>query len=156
MTLKMKPTKAVHMSASTTNSKKQVMLVIILIHWKMLPAMLIFKGASNGHIANHEFGTYPDRDHSSELTFLVPWRDTKLPAIDTCCMHMMGMVVNCIQSLGIEVIRIPMGCTICLNLLMQESTILSNVECEKNGRIGSERERELSIAPQGVMQKLVA
>jgi hypothetical protein len=48
---------------------------------------------------------------------LVPWKNAKAPGIvptlilDACHVHMMGNVVNCIQSLGIEVIHIPAGCT---------------------------------------------
>ena len=48
---------------------------------------------------------------------LVPWKMTKLPGVipimvlDASCIHMMGKVVNPIQSIGIEVIHIPAGCT---------------------------------------------
>ena len=48
---------------------------------------------------------------------LVTWKMTKLPGVvpilvlDAYCIHMMGTVVNHIQSLGIEVIHIPAGCT---------------------------------------------
>ena len=48
---------------------------------------------------------------------LVPWKNVKLPGVfpmlilDACRIHMMRNIFNQIQSLGIEVIRIPAGCT---------------------------------------------
>ncbi len=48
---------------------------------------------------------------------LIPWKNTKpcgvvpLLILDAYCVHMMGNIVNCIQSLRIEVIHIPAGCT---------------------------------------------
>ena len=48
---------------------------------------------------------------------LVSWKMTKPPSVvpilvlDTYCIHMMGTIVNQIQSLGIEVLHIPVGCT---------------------------------------------
>ena len=93
--------------------------------------MLIFKGATNGCMANCEFGKYPDHGHYGcqkkawmgvEMMhkwidlMLVPWRQTTTPGIvpllilDVYRVHMMGTVVNRIQTLGIEVIHIPPGC----------------------------------------------
>jgi hypothetical protein len=81
----------------------------------MLPPMLIFKGATNGRIASHEFINYPDGGHYScqkkawmdeEMMnrwidqVLVPWKMTKPPVVvpilvlDTYHIHMMGMIVN--------------------------------------------------------------
>ena len=48
---------------------------------------------------------------------LIPWKNEKAPGIvpllilDAYRIHMMGNIVNQIQSLGIEVIHIPAGCT---------------------------------------------
>jgi len=48
---------------------------------------------------------------------LVPWRQETMLGIvpllilDAYRIHMMGTFVNPIQSLGIEVIHIPLGCT---------------------------------------------
>jgi hypothetical protein len=48
---------------------------------------------------------------------LILWKNTKAPGVvptlvlDTYCVHMMRNIVNRIQSLGIEVIHIPAGCT---------------------------------------------
>jgi len=70
--------------------------------------MLIFKGTTNGQIANPEFGAHPDRGHYCcqqkawmdkamlhkwiDLK-LVPWRQTMLLILDAH-QHMMGMDVN--------------------------------------------------------------
>jgi hypothetical protein len=48
---------------------------------------------------------------------LVPWKNAKAPGIvpllilDAYRVHMMGNIINRIQSLGIEVVHIPPGCT---------------------------------------------
>ena len=48
---------------------------------------------------------------------VVPWKNTKAPGVvsililDTHHVHIMGNIVNCIQSLRIEVIHIPAGFT---------------------------------------------
>ena len=48
---------------------------------------------------------------------LIPWKKSKAPSIvtilvlDTYGIHMIGTIVNRIQSLGIEVLHIPGGCT---------------------------------------------
>ena len=48
---------------------------------------------------------------------LVPWKDSRQPGVvpllilDAYRVHMMRNIVNWIQSLGIEVIHIPPGCT---------------------------------------------
>jgi hypothetical protein len=97
----------------------------------MLPPMLIFKGAAKGRISR-EFATYPDQGHyacqqkawmDEEMMskwiddVLIPWRNEKGPDVipllilDAYRVHMMGNIVNRIQSLGIEVMHIPPGCT---------------------------------------------
>ena len=48
---------------------------------------------------------------------LIPWRNTRKPGVvlllilDAYRVHMMGSIVNRIQSLGIQVQHIPGGCT---------------------------------------------
>jgi hypothetical protein len=48
---------------------------------------------------------------------LIPWKESKVPDIVPIHVlyayrvHMMGTIVNRIQSLGIEVVHIPPGCT---------------------------------------------
>ena len=119
----------------------------------MLPPMLIFKGATNGCIANREFGTYPDPGHygcqkkawmDEEMMHtwidlvLVPWRQTTMPGIvpllilNAYQVHMMGNIVNRIQSLGIEVVHIPPGCTyLCQPVDVRINKSLKSRMCEK-------------------------
>ena len=48
---------------------------------------------------------------------VVPWKNSKVPGIvpiiilDAYCVHMMGTIVNRIQSPGIKVVHIPPGCS---------------------------------------------
>ncbi len=131
-TLEKKGSKTIHVRASTTDTKRVTLAVTVDGGGNMLPPMLIFKGTVNGRIANHEFSTYPDSGHyccqkkawmDKELMnrwidqVLIPWKMTKPPGVvptlilDAYRVHMMGSIVNRIQSLGIEVIQIPAGCT---------------------------------------------
>ena len=93
--------------------------------------MLIFKGATKARIS-HEFAMYPDQGHyacqqkawmDEEMMskwinhVLIPWQNEKGPDViqllilNVYRVHMMGNIVNWIQSLGFEVIHIPPGCT---------------------------------------------
>jgi hypothetical protein len=131
-TLELKGTKTIHVRASTTDTKRVTLAVTVDGSGNMLPPMLIFKGATNGCIANCEFVTYPDGGHYSCQKkawmdegmmnrwidqVLVPWKMTMPPGVvpilvlDAYRVHMMGSIVNRIQSLGIEVLHIPAGCT---------------------------------------------
>ena len=131
-TLEKKGSKTVNVRASTTDTKRVTLAVSVEASGRMLPPMLVFRGAPNGHIANREFGTFPDGGHYAcqkkawmdedmmnkwiDLV-LVPWKNAKEPEIipiiilDAYRVHMMGNIVNRIQSLGIEVVHIPPGCT---------------------------------------------
>ena len=130
-TLEKKGTKTIHVRSSTSDTKRVTLAVTIDASGGMLPPMLIFKGAANGRIAR-EFVTYPDGGHyacqkkawmDEEMMskwiddVLVPWRNEKGPDVipililDAYRVHMMGNIVNRIQSLGIEVVHIPPGCT---------------------------------------------
>ena len=51
-TLEIKGMKTVHIRASTVDTKRVTLAVTVDVSGKMLPPMLIFKGATNGHIAN--------------------------------------------------------------------------------------------------------
>jgi hypothetical protein len=131
-TLELKGTKTIHVRASTTDTKRVTLAVTVDGSGNMLPPMLIFKGATNGRIANREFVTYPNGGHYSCQKkawmdegmmnrwidqVLVPWKMTMPPGVvpilvlDAYRVHMMGSIVNRIQSLGIEVLHIPAGCT---------------------------------------------
>jgi len=60
MTLEMKGKKTIHVIASMADTKRVTLAVTVDKSREMLSLMLIFKAATNGSIANHEFGTYPD------------------------------------------------------------------------------------------------
>jgi hypothetical protein len=113
-TLEIKSKKTVHVHASMADTKRVTLSVTVDASGKMLPPMLIFKGATNGRIASREFGTYPDCGHygcqkkalmDEEMMHkwidlvLVPWRQTTMPGIvpllilDVYRVHMMGTVV---------------------------------------------------------------
>ena len=62
-TLETKGTRTIHLRASTLDTKRVTFAVTVDTSRKMLPPMLIFKGAPNGRIVKREFGTYPDRGH---------------------------------------------------------------------------------------------
>jgi hypothetical protein len=59
----MKGKKTVHVRASMADTMRVTLAVTVDASRKMLPPMLIFKGATNERIANLEFGTYPDCGH---------------------------------------------------------------------------------------------
>jgi hypothetical protein len=98
----------------------------------MLTPFLIFKGKATGRIAARELKTYPveciyacqGKARMDEVMMhkwidkvLIPWKNLRDPGVipvlilDAYRVHMMGSVVNRIQSLGIEVQHIPAGCT---------------------------------------------
>ena len=92
----MKGMKTVHVRASTANTKRVTLAVTVKASGKILLPMLIFKGATNGCIANCEFGTYPDCGHyccqkkawmDEEMMHkwidlvLVPWGQTTTPML---------------------------------------------------------------------------
>jgi hypothetical protein len=77
-------------------TKRVTLTVTVNASGKMLPPMLIFKGATNGRIADSEFGTHPDRGHygchkkawmDKEMMHkwidlvLVPWGQTTTPML---------------------------------------------------------------------------
>ncbi len=108
------------------------MVVTITADGTVLPSMVIFKGKPNGRIANTEFATYPaphryrcQENAWMDKAIMLAWVDDILrPYIETApddvipllildsyqC-HMMGLVVQKIQELGVEVKHIPGGCT---------------------------------------------
>jgi hypothetical protein len=136
MTLEVKGARTVHSRASTTETKRVTLAATVTASGKMLSPFLIFKGKPQGRIALREFGTYPDAgkyacqekawmDESKMNEWidvvLQPWkenRDQNNPSLeppililDAYRVHQMGSVVNRIQSMGIEVVHIPAGCT---------------------------------------------
>jgi hypothetical protein len=130
-TLEKKGTKTIHVRASTSETKRVTLAATVDASGRMLPPMLIFKGAVNVRISR-ELVRYPDKGHyacqkkawmDKEMMLkwiddvLIPWHNEKGPDVipililDAYRVHMMGNIVNRIQSLGIEVVHIPPGCT---------------------------------------------
>ena len=59
MTLDTRGSRTIHVSTSTTDTKRVSVTATVTVSGKMLPPFMIFKGAPNRCIASHEFGTYP-------------------------------------------------------------------------------------------------
>jgi hypothetical protein len=114
-TLEMKGKKTIHIHASTAVTKRVTLAITVDASAKMLPPILIFKGATNGQITYCEFGTYPDHGHygcqkkawmDEEMMYnwidfvLILWRNTTSPGVlpllilGTYLVHMLGMGVN--------------------------------------------------------------
>ena len=133
-TLEKKGTKMIHVRTSTTDTKRATLAAAVTGSGKLLTPFLIFKGKTTGQIAARELHTYPteciyacqcqEKAWMDEVMMhkwidlvLIPWKNSRDPGVipvlilDTYRVHMMGSVVNCIQSLGIEVQHIPAGCT---------------------------------------------
>jgi hypothetical protein len=86
----------VNVRSSTSDTKRVTLAVTIEASRKTLPPFLIFKGAPNGCIANHEFAMYPDHGHyvcqkkawmDKNIMnkwigiVLIPWKNAKAPGI---------------------------------------------------------------------------
>ncbi len=131
-TLEKKGVKTIHVRSSTTDTKRATLAATVTASGKLLKPMLIFKGQANGRIERNEFQTYPENCvyamqpkawmdekmmHKWIDDVLIPWKQTRNPDVvpllilDAYRVHMMGSIVNRIQSLGIEVQHIPAGCT---------------------------------------------
>ena len=131
-TLEKKGAKTINVRTSTTDTKRATLAATVTASGKLLTPFLIFKGKTNGRIANRELQTYPDEciyacqekawmDESMMNKWidlvLIPWKNSRDPSItpllilDAYRIHMMGSIVNRIQALGIEVQHIPAGCT---------------------------------------------
>ena len=91
---------------------------------------------------------------------LIIWRNAKAPTtipilnLDAYNVHIMGTIVYCIQSFGIEAIHMLTGCTFLYQPVLLKPTNARKVGCQKNKRIGCWRKRGLSMALQP-LQKLV-
>jgi hypothetical protein len=134
--LEVKGARTVHSRASTTETKHVTLVATVTASGNMLPPFLIFKGKPQGCIALREFGTYLDAGryacqekawmNESKMNewidiILQPWKanqDENNPSVkpsilvlDAYRVHQMGSVINRIQSMGIEVVHIPTGCT---------------------------------------------
>jgi hypothetical protein len=122
----------IHVRTSTNDNKRATVVVTITADVTVLPSMVIFKGKQNGRIAKTEFATYPaphryccqDNAWMGKMVMLAwvdnilwPYVETApddvipLLILDSYQCHMMGLVVQKIQELGVEVTHIPGGCT---------------------------------------------
>ncbi len=131
-TLALKGTKTIHVRSSTSDTKRATLAATVSGSGKLLKPFLIFKGKTDGRIASKELQSYPDDcfyacqpkawmdEKMMNLWIdlvLVPWKDSRQPGVvpllilDAYRVHMMGSIINRIQSLGIEVHHIPGGCT---------------------------------------------
>ena len=134
-TLEKKGTKTIHIRSSTNSTPRASLNVGITLAGTFLKPMTIFKGKSGGTIASKELPTFPSEglwacqakawcDEKCMLEWvdgaIKPWKaqvDASYPnhipilILDSFKVHMMGSVVSYIQSLGVEVIHIPAGCT---------------------------------------------
>jgi hypothetical protein len=131
-TLELVGKQTIHVRTSTNNTKWATVAVTITADGTVLPSMVIFKGKANGHIAKTEFATYPaphryccqENAWMDEVVMLAwvdnilwPYVETApddvipLLILDSYQFHMMGLVVQMIQVLGVEAKHIPGGCT---------------------------------------------
>ena len=131
-TLALRGTKTIHVRSSTSDTKRATLAATVTGSGKLLKPFLIFKGKTDGRIAQRELQTFPEdcitacqekawmdakmMNQWIDLV-LIPWKDSREPGVvpllilDAYRVHMMGSIVNRIQSLGIEVQHIPGGCT---------------------------------------------
>jgi hypothetical protein len=127
-TLKVIGKKTIHVRTSTNDNKRATVAVTITANGTVLPSMVIFKGKPNGRITKMEFATYPvphryccqENAWMDEVVMLAWVEDILRPYVETApddvipllildsyqC-HMMGMVVQRIQELRVEVKHIP-------------------------------------------------
>ncbi len=131
-TLALRGTKTIHVRSSTSDTKRATLAATVTGSGKLLKPFLIFKGKTDGRIAQRELQTFPedciyacqekawmDAKMMNQWidSVLIPWKDSREPGVvpllilDAYRVHMMGSIVNRIQSLGIEVQHIPGGCT---------------------------------------------
>ena len=150
-TLEVVGARTVDVHKSTNDTKQATAAITITASGKMLPPLLVFKGAKNGRIAKKEFPTF---DKSMYYTCQEnAWMDERvmllwvekvlkpyvesapegivpLLLLDSYCCQVMASVVNEIQDLGVEVEHIPGSCT----YLCQPVDIGINKPCKKHMR----------------------
>jgi hypothetical protein len=134
--LNLKGTKTVQGQSSTSDMKCVTLSVTVTTSGKLLMPFLIFKGWQNGCIAQHQFVTYPTAGKYAcqpkawmDEALMNEWIDIILTPSKSNCnannpllqpsilvlhayhVHQMGLAINQIQAMGIEVIHIPTGYT---------------------------------------------
>ena len=130
-TLEVVGARTVHVCKPTNDTKCTTAAITVTASGKMLPPLLVFKGAKNGRIMKKEFPTF---DNSMYYTcqenawmdeqVMLMWVEKVLQPyiesasegivplllLDSYHCHVMASVVNEIQELGVEVEHIPDGC----------------------------------------------
>jgi hypothetical protein len=122
--------KTVHICTTPEDNKRATVAVTIAADGTQLPSMVVFKGSPKGTIARTEFSSYPTTiryrcqanawmDEAVVVAWvdevLVPYVATEpdnvipLLILDSYQCHMMALVVQRIQELGVEVKHIPGG-----------------------------------------------
>jgi hypothetical protein len=120
--------KTVHICTLSDNTKRVTVVVKIVEDGTVLPSMLICNGQPGGRIAKTEFATYPATHRyqcqanvwMDELCMIAWINEVLAPYIATALddvvpllvlnsyqCHMMALVVQMIQELGVEVKHIP-------------------------------------------------
>jgi hypothetical protein len=131
-TLELIGQKTIHIRTSTNNTKCATVVVTIVGDGTVLPLVVVFKGKVNGRIAKKESAAFPTSHHYHcqdaawmDETVMLAWVDQVLQPhvktapeeivpiliLDSYRCHMMALVVQKIQELGVEVKHIPGGCT---------------------------------------------
>jgi hypothetical protein len=131
-TLELVGTKTIHVRTSTHDTKRATLAVTITADGTVLPLMVVFKGKPNGCIAKTEFAAYPaphryccQENAWMDKMLMLAWVDKilrpyvemapddviPLLILDSYKCHMMALVVEKVQELGVEVKHIPGGCT---------------------------------------------
>jgi hypothetical protein len=126
--------KTIHIRTSTNDTKRVTVAVTITADGTVLSSTLVFKGKPNGRIMKTEFkcGAYPPTHFYKcqdaawmDETVMIAWVNEVLAPyvatapyhvipiliLDMYRCHMMALVVQMIQELGVEVKHIPGGCT---------------------------------------------
>jgi hypothetical protein len=133
-TLEVVGKKTIHISTSTNNMKRVTVGVTIMADGMLLPSTLVFKGTTpNGRIVTKEFpsGDYPTTHFYKcqeaawmDKQVMIAWMNKVLAPyvamapdhiapvliLDMYQCHLMALVVQMIQELGMEVKHIPGEC----------------------------------------------
>ena len=131
-TLELVGRRIVHVRKLTNDTKCATVALCVTAPGKALTPMIVFKGKPKGRIVTCEFPEYPlgmeyaCQDNTwMDKTVMLQWVDKVLKPyvgnapegivpilfLDSYRCHIMSLVVNAVQGLGVEVEHIPGGCT---------------------------------------------
>ncbi len=130
--LELAGSKTIHMWSSTSDTKQATVAVTVTASGHQLPLTVILKGEPGGHIEREEIPQYPagplyvmQKKAWMDKAVMLQWVNKVLSPyvmtqpnhviplllLDSYWCHMMGLVVEKINDLGVEVHHIPGGCT---------------------------------------------